>query len=202
VGVSDHLPKLVVVRLLEPALKLPEPVQLICLEDKPERLLAELSVHGLDLVLNDAPVSPSAHVKAFNHLLGACPIAFFAIPPLAKLLRRGFPRSLDGNPLLLPVGGSVLRRELEMWLETEQVRPLIRGEFQDSALMKIFGQRGLGVFIGPAAIEKEICRQYGVSVIGKTEKLREQFYAISIERKVRHPAVVAITETARQLLCQ
>jgi LysR family transcriptional activator of nhaA len=197
VGIADVVPKLVAYRLLLPALSLPEPVHVVCREDKPDRLLAELAVHALDLVLSDAPVPPTVKVKAYSHLLGETAIAFFGTEALAAAHRRGFPGSLAGAPLLLPCEGTALRRSIDQWLEQQGVRPQVVGEFEDSALLKVFGQAGKGLFPAPAAIEAEVRAQYDVRLVGRVEAVRERFYAISAERRLKHPAVVAISEAAR-----
>jgi LysR family transcriptional activator of nhaA len=198
VGVADVVPKLIARRLLEPALKISEPVRLVCREDKPDRLLAELAVHELDIVLADAPVSPSLRVRAFNHLLGECDVVFLATPRLAAAHRRGFPRSLNGAPLLLPTENTALRRSLDQWFTTHGIRPRVVGEFEDSALLKEFGQTGLGIFPAPSVIVDEVRGQYRVRLVGRLEEVRERFYAISVERKLKHPAVVAISQEARE----
>jgi len=200
VGVADVLPKLITYRILQPLIALPEPVRLICHEGKLDDLLAELAAHRLDLVLCDAPVSPSSGVRAFNHPLGRCGTTFFATPELAKSYRKGFPGSLDGAPMLLPTGNTVLRRSLEQYFDTHQLRPDLRGEFEDSALLKTFGQAGRGIFPGPSAIEAEIRRQYDVRPIGRLAEVRQAFYAVSPERRIKHPAVVTIREQARGAL--
>jgi LysR family transcriptional activator of nhaA len=200
VGVADVLPKIVSYRLLEPALHLTEPVQIICREGKPDRLLAELSLHGLDIVLTDAPVGPSVKVRAFSHLLGECGVSIVAAAELAKRLRKRFPQSLDGAPFLLPTDNTVLRRSLDQWFEAKGIRPVIRAECEDSALLKAFGQDGIGAFSVPSVVEKEVCRQYRVNPIGRVEEVKERFFAISVERKLKHPAVVAISDAARQKL--
>lgn len=200
VGITDVVPKLVAYRLLEPALRLPEPVRIVCKEGKSETLLAELAVHGLDLVLTDAPLSPTIKVKAFNHLLGECGVTFFGTARLAAACRRGFPKSLTGTPMLLPTDNTILRRSLDQWFEAEDVHPVVVGEFEDNALLKVFGQAQAAVFVTSSVIEAEVKQQYGVQTIGRTESIRERFYAISAERKLKHPAVVAISETARQKL--
>lgn len=197
VGIADVVPKLIAHRLLEPAMKLGDDIQLICTEDRAERLLADLSLHQLDLVISDSPVSPTSNIRAYNHLLGECGVSLFATSRLATRLRRGFPKSLDGAPFLLPAEGTSSRRLLMQWLESEGLRPRIRGEFQDSALLKAFGQAGEGVFPGPSAIETEIRSQYGVEVVGRAGSVREQFYALTVERKLKHPSAVAISEAAR-----
>jgi len=200
VGVADVLPKLVSYRLLEPAMKLPEPVQVTCREDKPERLLAELSVQGLDIVLSDAPVGPTVKVRAFNHLLGECGVSVMGVAELAESLGKGFPNSLDGAPFLLPTENTTLRRSLVQWFDARGIQPAIRAEFEDSALLKVFGQQGVGAFFVPTVVEDEVRKQYGVRLIGRLEEVRERFYAISVERKLKHPAVVAISEAARHTL--
>lgn len=200
VGVADVLPKLIAYRLLEPALHLAEPIRVVCREDKPERLLAELSVYGLDLVLADAPIAPTVKIRAFNHLLGECGVTIFGTAQVAAAYRHGFPRSLDGAPFLLPTDNTTLRRSLDQWFDAEGIRPLVVGEFEDSALLQVFGQTGAGLFAAPSVIEVEVRRQYGVQVIGRLEAVRERFYAISVERKLKHLAVVAISEAARQKL--
>ncbi len=200
VGVADVLPKLIAYRLLEPALRLPEPVHFVCREGRAEDLLADLAVHRLDLVLSDAPVAPAIHVRAFNHLLGECGISIFGTAVLAKRYRRNFPQSVDGAPMLLPTENTTLRQVLEQWFHAEAIRPATAAEFEDSALLKVFGQAGLGLFPVPAAIEDEVQRQYRVRIAGRIEAARTQFYAISTERKLRHPAVKAISEAAKDTL--
>jgi len=200
VGVADQLAKLITYRLIEPALKLPEPVHVVCREDKPERLLAELGVHAIDVVLSDAPVAPGMMVKAYSHLLGETEVAFLGTETLAAAHRRGFPRSLDGAPVLLPTENTTLRRSIEQWLDHERIRPKVVGEFEDSALLKVFGQAGKGLFPAPAVIEAEVRAQYGVKLVGRAPGVKERFYAISAERRLKHPAVLAITEAAREKL--
>jgi LysR family transcriptional activator of nhaA len=197
VGVADTMPELVVYRLLEPALHLPEPVQIICENGRPEDLLTQLALHKLDVVLVDAPVAPSVKIHCFNHLLGECSVSFVATEKLAAAYRRGFPHSLDGAPFLLPPQNAVLRRSLDQWFTAQRIRPLVRGEFADPSLLKAFGEMGVGIFAVRTAVERETLRRYKVNLLGRVESIREQFYAISLERKLKHPAVVAITESAR-----
>lgn len=196
VGIVDALPKLVVRKLLEPALQLPEQIRLICHEGKEEQLLAELSVHGLDIVLTDTPVKPGLSVKAYSHLLGECGVSFFAVDQLAAGLQGDFPQSLDGVPMLLPSPMSAMRGSLDQWFDSIDIRPMITGEFDDQALLKVFGQAGDGVFAAPSVIEEEVRRQHNVKVIGRADSVREQFYAISVERIIKHPAVAAIQKAA------
>ena len=200
VGIPEVIPKLIAHQLLTPAFGLAEPVHVVCREGKQEELLAELAVHRLDIVFSDAPVSPTASVRAFNHLLGECGLSLFATTELASKYRRKFPTSLNEAPLLVPTEKTAVRRDLELWLYTKGIRPKIVGEFDDTALMKVFGQDGRGVFPAPTVIEKEVCRQYRVRVVGRIEAVRERYYAISVERRLKHPAVVAICETARNKL--
>jgi LysR family transcriptional regulator, transcriptional activator of nhaA len=197
VGVADTMPELIVYRLLGPALNLPEPVQIICESGKPAELLGQLALHQLDVVLVDSPVTPFVKVRAYNHLLGECGVSFVATAKLAAAHRSNFPHSLDGAPFLLPPQNAVLRRSLDQWFATEGIRPEVRGEFTDPALLKVFGEKGVGIFAVRTAVERETLRQYNVKLLGRIETLRERFYAISLERQLKHPAVVAITEAAR-----
>ena len=200
VGVADVVPKLIAYRVLEPALHLPEPVQLMCDERGLIDLLGELAEHRLDLVLSDSPLPPTSATRAYNHLLGECGVCIFGSSSLARKFRRGFPQSLDGAPFLLPTRKSMLRQSLDQWFDAQNIRPELLGEFDDSALLKVFGQAGVGLFPGPSAVEKETCRQYNVQLVGRLDAVRERFYAISVERKLKHPAVKAITEAAQSTL--
>lgn len=200
VGVADALPKLIVHRLLEPALRMPEEVKVSCYDGEPDRLLAQLALHELDLVLSDVPANPKLGFKAFNHLLGECGVTFFGTPELARKHRKGFPQSLNGAPFLMPTENAEMRRSLEQWFESLGIRPRIRGEFSDNALLEAFGQFGDGLFAAPRVVETDIRRMYGVSIVGHESTLRQRFYAVSIERRLKHPAVVAISEAARTTL--
>jgi LysR family transcriptional activator of nhaA len=200
VGVADTLPKEITYQLLEPALRLPEPVQIVCDRGKPDYLLAQLALNALDVVLADAPISPASKVKAFNHLLGETGMSFMGTAALASRYQRGFPRSLNGAPFLLPAENTVLRRSLEQWFDAERIQPLVRGEFADPGLIKVFGQKGVGIFAVRTAVERETQRQYRVRFVGRVESIRDRFYAVSLERKLKHPAVVAITAAAREQL--
>ena len=197
VGVADVMPKLVAYHLLRPALRLPEPVRLVVREQSTAKLLAALAVQELDVVLADTPAGSEVRVRAFNHLLGECGVTLFAAPKLATKYRRGFPRALDGAPFLLPGQASTLHGALEQWFDKQGIHPRVVGEFDDSTLIKVFGQGGSGVFAAPSAIEASVCHQYSVAVVGRLEEVRERFYAISIERRLKHPAIIAITESAR-----
>ena len=196
VGVADVIPKLVAEQLLQPALTQTPGVRLVCREAPLPQLLGALALHELDVVLADSPSGEGVRVRAFNHLLGRCGVSFFGAQKYAGL-RRDFPASLDGAPMLLPGEGSSVRRALESWLANQGLRPRVVGEFDDSELLKAFGQRGLGVFPVPSAVADAVERQGGVTALGQTEDVEIGFYAISVERRLRHPAVVAIAERAR-----
>jgi LysR family transcriptional activator of nhaA len=200
VGVADAVPKLVVRRLLEPALALPVPVRLVCREGSYERLLGDLAVHSLDIVISDAPVPAGGSVRAFSHLLGETAVSFFGTKRLAEAHRAPFPRSLDGAPMLLPLEHLPLRRSLNRWFERSGIRPRVVAEFEDSALLKEFGADGAGIFAAPSVVEQEIAARYAVRLLGRTDAVRERFYAVSVERRLKHPAVVAISDTARHAL--
>lgn len=200
VGIVDVVPKLVVRRLLQPALSLPEPVKLVCHEDSYDKLLADLALHTLDILIADSPVPAGSSVRAFNHLLGETKVSFFGTQSLASTFKRGFPGSLDGAPMVLPLENSALRRMLNQWFDHHAIRPQVVAEFEDSALLKVFGADGVGLFAAPTVVEKEVCRQYGVSVIGHADDVKERFYAVSVERRLKNPAIVAISDVARHEL--
>lgn len=200
VGVVDVLPKSIAHRILEPALRMPEPVRMICREESLEMLLAELAVHRLDLVLADRPIPATVSTRGFSHKLGECAISFFAKQKLEKKLKGEFPWCLDGAPLLLPSRGTHLRAGIDRWLDKHRLHPRVIAEFDDSALMKAFGREGAGVFIAPAAIEADVAWQYQATAIGRVDAVRERFYAISVERRVTHPVVSALMEAARETL--
>ncbi|WP_040069604.1 transcriptional activator NhaR [Pseudomonas batumici] len=200
VGVADVVPKSIVYRLIAPTMELDEPIRITCREDKLERLLADLAIQRLDLVISDSPMPSHLDIKGYSRKLGECGISFFATASLAARHADDFPRCLHGAPLLIPGQESVVRSRLLRWFAEQQLHPRIVGEFDDSALMQAFGQSGSGIFIAPSVIAEEVCRQYGVELIGQTEAVSESFYAISVERKVKHPGIVAITEGARREL--
>lgn len=196
VGVDDVLPKEIAHRLIEPALRLEVPVRVLCREAGLDRLLPALVAHELDVVLSDAPATPSLDFRAYNHHLGECGVSFVGNPGLARHYRRGFPQSLRGAPLLLPTDDTNIRRDLDRWLEERSIRPLLVGEFEDYALLLAFGQAGAGVFPVPSVLEKQFQLQYGIQRVGRVKDVRGHFYAISGERRLKHPAVVAIREAA------
>lgn len=197
VGITDVVPKSIAYQLLAPALTLADPVRLVCREDRLEQLAAELSIHRLDMVLADRPLPSTMDIKGYSHPLGECGIAFLAAHAVAKPLAADFPANLHGAPLLIPGEDSALRAQLLRWLERKGLQPTIVGEFDDSALMSAFGQAGAGVFPVPLTTAKEVVRQYGVVEVGQTLDIRERFFAISVERRLSHPAVLAVSEAAR-----
>jgi len=199
VGVSDVLPKSIVHKMLEPAFRLQENVRVICRENRStEAFMGDLAVHAVDVLLSDAPAGPGSSVRAFSHPLGECGLTFFAAPSLARSRARGFPRSLDGVPFLLPGSDSTLCRALNEWFDTRNIRPKVIAELDDAALAQVLGEAGLGVFAAPDVVEKEIRQRYRVKVVGRTKEVRQRFFAISVERKIKHPAVAAICEVARK----
>ncbi len=197
VGVADVVPKLVAERVLEPARHLAGPTRLVCRENKPDRLMADLALHELDVILTDAPASPNVKIRAFNHLLGESDITFFGRPELAAKYRRNFPKSLNGAPMLLPTENTTLRRSIDQWFEAAGVRPEIVGEFEDSAFLMVFGFRGAGLFPAASVIAAEVERQYQARSVGRACDIRERLYAITVERRIKHPAVMAICQAAR-----
>lgn len=198
VGIADVVPKLICHRLLQIALEMDDPVELVLHEGKTNDLLAALALQEYDMVLTDAPIGPSVHVKAFNHSLGECGVGFFAVPELARGYRRGFPVSLNAAPMLLPTPNTALRNSLDAWFDSIDVRPQVVAEIEDSALMKVFGQNGTGIFAAPVVIADELRKMRRVQLIGSTDDIREHFYAITVERRIKHPAVAAIAQAARR----
>lgn len=197
VGIAENVPKLVAKEILDPALRLAPRVHLVCREDRADRLVAELANHALDVVLTDAPLAPGSGIRAYSHPLGECGVTFLAAPRLAARLRGKFPASLDGAPVLLPTRSTQVRRALDYWFEENEIRPDVHAEFDDSALLKEFGRDGRGAFPAASAIETRVMRQYGVKVVGRLPQIREKFYAISAERRIKNPAVAAICNSAR-----
>ena len=199
VGIDDVLPKEIAQRLLEAALGLNQPTQLVCREGTIEYLLAALRVHEVDVVLSDSPVTPSLNNRAYNHQPGTCGASWMAAPAMAKALRPGFPKSLHGAPILLPTADTAIRRSLDQWLDKQGVQPLIVGEFEDYALLREFARAGHGVAPVPDVLEAQFRRESGLALVGPARKVQAQFYAISMERKIKHPAVIAIFEKASQI---
>jgi LysR family transcriptional activator of nhaA len=197
IGVADVVPKLIAYRVLRAAFTVGTEIEMVCREASSEELLRLLGQHEVDLVLTDAP-SAAAPLRAFNHLLGESGTTFFAAPSLATAARKHFPQSLDGSPLLLPGDGTQLRRALELWLDATGLSPRRVGAFDDLALMTDFGRAGVGIFPAPSVIEKEIERQYNVRVVGRLPDVKERFYAVAAERRIKNPIVSAITSAARR----
>jgi len=200
VGVTDVLPKLVAYHLLEPAYHLDQTVRITCHEGKVDQLIGDMALYKLDIILSDAPINPTNRMQAYNHLLGECGVSFVAIQPLADQLRSDFPRSLNQAPFLLPTDNTTLRRSLDQWFEAQNIYPDIVAELEDSALMKTFGQSGKGVVPLPDIIDREAATAYDLRLIGRIASIREQFYAITPDRRLKHPAVIAIAEEARHTL--
>ncbi|MBC7941512.1 MAG: transcriptional activator NhaR [Chitinophagaceae bacterium] len=197
VGVADSVAKQVAYRLLEPALSLPDPVRMICHEWKFADLLAELALHRLDLVIADEPLSRRVSVKAFNHRLGSSPMSFFCAPSLLPTLKGRFPQCLNDAPMLIPSVASSVRAQLDAWLTRHRLQPRVLAEFDDGALMQAFGREGRGVFLSPTVLEEQTSQQVGMHVLGRSDEMVENFYAISVERRITHPCVAAITHAAR-----
>jgi LysR family transcriptional activator of nhaA len=200
VGIADVVPKLVVHRLLAASGLSEQGVQFVLREGKSDDLLAALATQAFDLVISDAPVSPHVKVRAFNHLLGESSITFLASPALARRHRPRFPKSLDGAPLLLPTDNTALRRSLDEWFQQVGVRPRVVAEVEDSALLKVFGQHGAGIFTAPTIVAAEVKRQYSVQALGVAQGVLERFYAITVERRIKHPGAAAIAAAAREAL--
>lgn len=200
VGIADAIPKLVAHRLLAASRLAETGVQLVLREGKTADLLAALGAQAFDLVITDTPFSSQARVRAFNHLLGESGVTIFGAPALAAKHRTRFPRSLDGAPMLLPTENSALRRPLEQWLEENAVRPRVVAEIEDSALLKVFGQHGVGFFAAPTIVAKDVIKQHGVRAIGVAAGVTERFYAITVERRITHPGTAAIAAAAREQL--
>jgi LysR family transcriptional regulator, transcriptional activator of nhaA len=199
-GISDALPKLTTYRLLEPALAIRPAFRLHVRIDKTERLLGELAVHALDIVIADTPMMPSLRVRAFSHLLGETSVSIYGAADLARAARRDFPRSLHGAPLLLQTTNTAVRQSLDQWFDVHQIVPAVVGEVEDMAMLQTLGEHGLGLFAAPTVMRKEICHRYHVAWVGELDKVREKFYAISIERRITHPAVKLIADQAKRRL--
>ncbi|MFN0040868.1 MAG: transcriptional activator NhaR [Burkholderiales bacterium] len=200
VGVADAVPKTISHYLIEPATRLAEPVRIVCREGRLDSLLSQIAAHRLDLVIADAPIPPSVSVRAYNHRLGESGMSFFAARKLLKTLKAPFPACLDGAPMLIPGDRAAIRPRLDRWREDHGLKFQVVGEFDDSALMKTFGKSGMGIFVGPSVLEAEIKSQYNVEAVGRTKEIVEEFFAISVERRVTHPCVAAITEAAKHRL--
>lgn len=198
VGIADVVPKSIAYRLLAPAMALAEPVRIICREGKLEPLLGELAIHRLDLVLADRAMPSEMDIKGRSHKLGECGMSVFGTAALAQAHGADFPHGLDGAPMLIPGEDSAVRGRLMRWFGAQRIRPRVVGEFDDGALMNSFGQAGVGLFMAPTAIAGEVERQYRVTAVGRVDEVVERFYAISVERRAGHPAVIAINAAAPQ----
>lgn len=200
VGIADSIPKSIAYRLLAPAMSLKDPIRLVCKENSLESLLGELALLKLDFIIADGPIPAHLGVRAHNHFLGECGTSFMAAPELANRLPTDFPTCLVKAPFLIPSEQSIIRTHLLQWFEKHSIHPKITGEFDDRALMKAFGQAGVGVFVVPTAIANEVANQFHVNIIGSTTEIHEQFYAIATEQRLTNPAIIAITEEAKKWL--
>ena len=200
VSAASAIPKTIVYKIIEPALHLSDDINLVSKEGPIDSILADLAVHEVDMVLTDTPLSSAFSIKAYNHFLGESGLSFFAAPSLALQLQGEFPACLNHNPVLLPTKQYAIRQLFDRWANDMDLFPIIKGQFDDSALMKAFGQAGIGVFFMPTVIEQEVGKQFQVEVIGRTEDIKQRFYAVSSERKVTHPAVAAICDGARDII--
>jgi LysR family transcriptional activator of nhaA len=199
VGLAPSLSKQVACRLIAPALRGRTAPRLLCVEDSPEQLFARLALHQLDVILSDEPLPSGAHFKAFNHRIGSSGISFMAQKGSGKQRRgRKFPQHLDGEPFLMPEPNTDLHNSLQNWFDSNRIRPSIVGEFSDSALLNIFGQQGIGVFAVPTIVERDVRAQYKVEVLGRTSEIKSEIYAITADRRITHPAVIAISKAARR----
>lgn len=200
VSSTAALPKTIVYKIIEPSLNLPHEISLVSYEGAMENILADLAVHKTDLVLSDAPISTTLHIKAYNHYLGESTLSVFGNAQLYKKYQKAFPKSLHQAPMLLPTPQQGIRQDMDNWMREADVYPVIRGQFDDSALIKAFGQTGMGLFCMPTVIAEEVCRNFNVKQLGEIQEVTQKFYAISAERKVKHPAVSAVCDNARQAL--
>ncbi len=198
IGIADSVTKSVAYRLVEPALTQVEPIRLVCREGRLAALLAELAIHRLDMIIADRPMPTNLHVRGYSHLLGESELTVFGTPDLVQKLKGSFPGALDGMPFLLPGEDAAIRPKLVQWFEAHNLRPRIVGEFDDSALMKAFGQAGAGLFASPTAIVDQVCKQYEVIEVGRIDSVVEHVYAITTERRLTHPAIVAISKSAKE----
>lgn len=196
IGIADSVPKSLTYRVVEPALHMSEAVRLSCKEGRLVSLLADLAVHRLDMVIADRAMPADLKVRAYSHLLGSSDVTVFGAESVVQTLKGTFPALVDNAPFLLPGEEVAIRRTLELWFEAQRVRPRIVGEFDDSALLKAFGQGGAGLFVAPTAIADFVCRQYGVRAVGRIPSVVEQLYAITTQRRMHHPAAVAVSQAA------
>ena len=196
VGIRDEMPKLVAYRLLQPALEMENPVRLVCHEGDMPQLVADLTIHKLDVILTDAALDPLYKIQAYSHRLGESRVVIMGTKELARQYRRGFPSSLDGAPFILPMTSSVLRRAMDQWFNDLHITPIVMGEFADRVMIKIAGRQGLGLFAVPTSIQDDVAEIYGLQEVGMVDGVKERSYAVSVERKLKHPAVIAIRKNA------
>ncbi|MFH1701791.1 MAG: transcriptional activator NhaR [Candidatus Zixiibacteriota bacterium] len=198
IGIADVLSKLFVGKLLAPILGSPQSYHLVCREDHPDNLISQLILHDLDIVLTDSPLSPNLRVRGFNHLLGSSPLAVYGTSSMVARYKEDFPKSLNDAPFILPGDRSELRGSLERWFESHNIRPKVVAECDDSALIKSLGKTNVGLFVAPQITGKETMQQYRVKEIGYLENIEENYYAISMDRRIKHPAIQAIVEYAKR----
>ncbi len=200
VGIADAVPKVLACRLLKVAFRTAPATRIVCWEDKLDQLLADLAINASDLVISDTPAPLGIKMQTYNQVMGESGVSLFARPRLAARYRRKFPQSLQDAPILLPTSNAMLRRLLDEWFSRHELRPRVVGEFEDSATLKSFGREGYGIFPGSTVVEREVCRQYQARVVGRLYSVRQRFYAITVERRLKHPVVGAIIEATRQEL--
>lgn len=197
VGVSDLVPKSIAYRLLEPAIQLNKQMRIVCTEGKLTDLLGELAVHRMDLVIADSPMPPNMNIKGYSHKLGTSTLSFYGTKELKKSLAGDFPANMENTPMLIPSEGAAVRGNLLRWFHDQHIHPLIVGEFDDSALMKAFGFAGTGVMVAPTVIAPILKKEGNLQVIGQVDELIDQYFAISVERRIKNPAIKAINEYAQ-----
>lgn len=196
IGLTDAFPKLIAFQILRAAFRSEAAVHMICREGEIGPLVNHLQAHRLDIVLADEPASSALKAKTFNHRLGRSGVTFCAVPSLAAKLRRNFPQSLDGAPALLPTQNMGMRAALETWFDSKAIRPRLVGEFEDSALMEVCSTGGRGFTAVHTVVDRAALKHFGLRVIARVDECGTDFYAITAERRVKHPAAVAITEHA------
>lgn len=197
VGIPTFLPKLITYRLLEPVLKLPQDVQLICHEDDLNELVVGLARHKFDAILTDTPIHSASAIRCYNHPLGECDVAICAVPELAEKYREDWPKSIEGAPFLLPTIAMDLRRTMDRWFDTQPGNPKVIAEFDDSALMKEFGGGGKGLFPIPSVVFHEVREQYGIELVARLSTVRVKYYVVTTERKLKHPGIIATVQAAK-----
>lgn len=200
IGISDVLPKHMAHKLLAPLLLKHDNLKLTCAEGDAEHLVGELALHNVDAILSDVPVGSQVDVRVFHHKLGECGLSFFASPKLGVFDPDKFPQILDGMPILLPSRRTALRRSINLWMEETGVRPKVVAEFDDSALMKVFGQNGLGVFVAPSIIEDDVIQKYDTKLLGRVASIRDTFYLISTKKRLSNEMIRELVQSAKEFL--